>query len=304
LAGAAVPVAAKMSGMPGPPTQRRTGTVIGGRYEVRGLLGKGGQSAVYRARDLREGDEVALKILRRELVTDSDSRERMMREAQALASLHHTAAVSVLDQCWTEDGALVLVTELLHGQDLETVLAAAEARGVRVTVDAVRDLLQPIADTLEAAHQIGIVHRDLKPANILVIDPAHGGGTRLLDFGFAKFLRARSFTADGTVAGSPSYIAPEAWSGRTETLDHRMDVYALGAIIYRALAGHPPFRADNLADMLVAVTSHDRPSLHAVRPDLPRHIDDWVREALAIEPTDRFERIRALWRAFLTFASR
>ena len=289
--------------MAGVPTQRQLGAVIGGRYELRGLLGRGGQSSVYRARDLREGDEVALKILKRQFVTDSDSRERMMREAQALASLHHTAAVSVLDQCWTEDGALVLVTELLHGQDLETVLAAADARGVRVEIDTVRELLQPIADTLQAAHQIGIVHRDLKPANILVIDPAHGGGTRLLDFGFAKFLRARSFTAEGTVAGSPSYIAPEAWSGRTAALDHRMDVYALGAIIYRTLAGHPPFQADNLADMLVIVTSQDRPSLHAVRPDLPPHIDDWVRAALAIKPEDRFERVRALWRAFLSFAS-
>jgi serine/threonine protein kinase len=283
---------------------QRIGSVIKDRYEVLELIGQGGQSAVFRARDRRDGDEVALKILKGEFADDSDFRERMMREAHALASLQHTAALHVLDQAWTSDGALVLVTELLYGRDLESVLQYIEGHGGRVDLGLVRQLLEPVARTLEAAHAIGIVHRDLKPANIHVIDEAHGGGTRLLDFGYAKFVRARSFTAQGTVAGSPSYIAPEAWSGHPDTLDPRVDVYGLGAVIYRCLAGRPPFAAGTLPELLAAVTTSARPSLHAFRPDLPRSIDEWVGQALAIEPHERFDRVRALWQAFLSFAPR
>jgi serine/threonine protein kinase len=283
------------------PPPRRVGTVIAGRYKVLGVIGKGGQSIVFRGQDLREGDEVALKILKRELAGDADFRERMMREAHALASLHRTAALRVFDQCWTDDGALCLVTELLHGQDLEHFLQAIESRGTFASLATVCRVLEPIADTLEAAHAIGIVHRDLKPANVFVMDDAHGGGTRLLDFGFAKFTRARSFTAQGTVAGSPSYIAPEAWQGRPEQLDRGVDIYGLGAVVFRCLAGRPPFVSDDLADLLVAVTTADRPSLHSFRPDLPLAIDDWVRQALAIKPRDRFLRVMALWRGLRSF---
>jgi serine/threonine protein kinase len=275
--------------------------VIAGRYKVLGLIGKGGQSVVFRGQDLREGDEVALKVLKREFADDSDFRERMMREAQALASLNRTAALRVLDQCWTPDGALCLVTELLHGRDLEHFLYEFESQGRLADLLTVRKVLEPVAETLEAAHAIGIVHRDLKPANVFVLDDAHGGGTRLLDFGFAKFTRARSFTAQGTVAGSPSYIAPEAWEGRPEQVDRGVDIYGLGAVIYRCLAGRPPFVNDSLADLLVAVTTAKRPSLHALRPDLPPTIDDWVRQALAIKPADRFLRVFALWRGLCSF---
>jgi serine/threonine-protein kinase len=276
----------------------RQGELVGGRYEVLGLIGRGGQSSVFRARDTRAGDEVALKVLRADFAHDSDFRERMFREAQAMASLQGTAAIRVLDQAWTDDGALCLVTELLHGADLETHLGAIEARGERASPALVRELLDPIVITLEAAHSQGIVHRDLKPANIHVLDPDHGGGTRLLDFGFAKFVRARSFTAHGMIAGSPSYIAPEAWDGRSDQLDQRADVYGLGAVIFRCLAGRPPFISDNLADLMMLVKTAARPSLHALRPELPDALDAWVEHALAADPEQRFMTVRALWRPF------
>ena len=276
----------------------RLGELVGGRYEILGLIGKGGQSSVFRARDTREGDEVALKVLKGDFAHDSDFRERMFREAQAMASLQGTAAIRVLDQAWTDDGALCLVTELLHGSDLETYLGAIEARGERASPALVRELLDPIVNTLEAAHAQGIVHRDLKPANIHVIDPARGGGTRLLDFGFAKFVRARSFTAHGMIAGSPSYIAPEAWDGRSDQLDQRADVYGLGAVIFRCLAGRPPFTARDLVDLMTMVKSAPRPSLHALRPELPEALDAWVEQALAAGRDQRFMTVRALWRPF------
>jgi serine/threonine-protein kinase len=275
----------------------RLGQVVGKRYRLEAVLGKGGQSIVYAARDLRDGDEVAVKVHADAIAQDSEFRERMFREAQALAILHGTSAVRILDQQWTDDGALCLVMERLHGHDFEEWLHERESRGQRCDVATLIATFDPVVETLEFAHSHGIVHRDLKPGNIYLVDPARGGGVRLLDFGFAKFVRVRGLTREGVVAGSPSYIAPEAWRGNPATLDHRIDVYSLGAIAFRALAGRPPFVADDLAQLLRAVTSGERPSLHALRPDLPPAVDDWVRQALAIDPDQRFLRVRGMYSA-------
>jgi len=255
---------------------------------------------VFRAKDLKEGDEVAIKVIKGAFASDPDNRERMFREAQAMTILQGTAAVRVLDQRWTNTGLLCLVTELLRGYDLEAYIATFEYHHQQVSPADVVRVLSPIIDTLEVAHSHGIVHRDLKPANIYITDGGKGEGTRLLDFGFAKFTRARSFTAQGTVAGSPSYIAPEAWEGNPEELDHLIDVYGMGAVIFRCLAGHPPFVAESVADLMVAATTAPRPSLREHRPDLPPGVDPWAIEALAIRPSERFQSIRAAWRAFQT----
>lgn len=278
-----------------PHAQRRDreGEIVGGRYELMGLLGRGGQGSVYRARDLRDNDEVAIKVLADSFAEDSDWRERMFREARAMSTLSGTAAVRVFDQQWTVDGSLCLVMELLQGADLEDWLRALEEKGREFPLAAIPEIFRPIVDTLEVAHLNGIVHRDLKPGNIFVIDAGAGGGVRLLDFGFAKFTRMRSFTAAGFVAGSPSYMAPETWMGKTP--DHRVDVYALGALLFRALGGQPPFHAPDLHQMLVLATSSERPKLTPLRPDLPAAVDDWVEQALAIDPEQRFLNCRALY---------
>jgi serine/threonine protein kinase len=281
-----------------PPAPSRRGDVIDDRYELVELIGRGGQSMVFRAKDLKDGDEVAIKVIKGAFANDPDNRERMFREAQAMATLQGTAAVRVLDQRWTKGGLLCLVTELLRGYDLDAHLATFEYHQQLVSPTEVVRVLDPIIDTLEVAHSHGIVHRDLKPANIYVTDTNQGGGTRLLDFGYAKFTRARSFTAQGTVAGSPSYIAPEAWDGNPEELDHLIDVYGMGAVIFRCLAGQPPFVAERIADLMVAATTAPRPSLRELRPDLPPQVDPWAVTALSIQPRERFQSIRAMWRAF------
>jgi serine/threonine-protein kinase len=141
------------------------------------------------------------------------------------------------------------------------------------------------------------LHRDLKPGNIFV---QSDGSVRLLDFGFAKFLRMRSVTLAGHIAGSPSYIAPECWKETTESLDQRIDVYGLSAVVFRALAGRPPFVGDDVIQIMRQCSSAPRPSLHALRPDLPAAVDDWVQAALAIERDERFSTVRASWRALTT----
>ncbi|MBM4362036.1 MAG: serine/threonine protein kinase [Deltaproteobacteria bacterium] len=273
----------------------RVGSVVAERYQLVGQLGEGGQSAVYRALDLRDGDIVAIKILKPG--TDSEATERMAREAQAMASLHGTAALRVLDQVWTADGAMGLVTEFLEGQTLDQLLVAVESTGRHLATPFVLSLLEPVALTLAEAHARAIVHRDLKPENIFVIAPERGGGVRLLDFGFARFQRLRSLTAGDQVAGSPRYISPETWLGRKDVTDHRVDIYALGAVVFRCFAGRAPFESNDLVTLLHAATRDPRPKLTSFRPDLPSAVDGWVELALAIDPAGRFQTTVALFRA-------
>jgi serine/threonine-protein kinase len=276
------------------PLRDRCDEVVGERYRLVEVLDRGGQAAVYRGIDLRMGDEVAVKVLVPPAKADSAWRERMLREVHALTVLAGTAAVRVFHQVWGDDGTLFLIMELLRGANLETCLDAAQARQQQLGFADLRPILEPVVSTLETAHAAGILHRDLKPGNIFV---QSDGSVRLLDFGFAKFLRMRSVTLAGHIAGSPSYIAPECWKESTETLDQRIDVYGLSAVVFRALAGRPPFVGDGVLQIMRQCASAPRPSLHALRPDLAPAVDDWVKSALAIDPDERFTTVRAAWRA-------
>lgn len=273
------------------------GQVIRGRYRILGQVGKGAHGVVYRARDLETRGVVALKFLGKEGDLDPAFARRLEREASSMARLRGTSAVYVhgLERC--EDGRLFIVMEMLYGQDFETYLESAERLGGRLKAAMLLQLLRPIVDTLEAAHRQGIVHRDLKPSNVFIVDLEHGGGVRLLDFGLVKLLDAAALTADGMVAGTPSYIAPEAWRGDPKILDHRIDVYALGVIVFRALSGRLPYPSKNMIALYEWAREGERPSLSALRPKLPREIDDWVQRALAVEPEDRFQDVRTMWNA-------
>lgn len=271
------------------------GEVIAQRYELLDVIGRGGQGAVWRARDRTTDKLVAVKVIEGRAAKNPETVERIAREQQALVALSGTHAVEFLDLCTAEHGALCLVMELLHGQEFESWLVQLENRGQRCSAHRLWQILEPIATTLIKAHSVGIIHRDLKPGNIFVIDEAAGGGSRLLDFGFARLTDSRRVTATGMVMGSPSYIAPEMWKGQGRDADHRVDIYAFGVIVYRALAGELPFPNMAMHETLVAVTTAPRPSLLKHRPELPARIDDWVKRVLAIDIDARFPTLRACW---------
>jgi serine/threonine-protein kinase len=277
----------------------RTGQVIGNRYRLDALISRGGQGVIYRAFDMKDGDEVAIKILSDSYAEAPEWRERMFREAQAMVVLAGTHAVRVFDQQWSDEGHLCLVMELLDGVDYEDYLRERESRGEKLGIAELAKIMDPVVQTLEVAHHAGILHRDLKPGNLFVL---RNGSVRLLDFGFAKFVRMRSLTMAGFVAGSPSYIAPEAWKGDPALLDHRIDVYGLAAVIFRSLTGKPPFLAGELLELIKQATTGARPSLRALRPDLPPEVDAWVEQALAIDPDQRFVRVRGMWAALRNLA--
>jgi serine/threonine protein kinase len=270
----------------------KPGDLISKRYRILERLGAGAHGVVFRARDLETRGEVALKFLGDSKALDPEYGRRLEREAVAMARLRGTSAVYVHAIDTAQDGMLYVVMEMLHGKDFETYLTESERVGGRLKGNKLLEILRPIASTLDAAHGRGILHRDLKPANIFIVDPERGGGVRLLDFGLAKLVDASTLTTDGVIAGTPSYIAPEAWAGKSRALDHRVDVYGLGVLVFRALSGRLPPPSANVLDICRWATSGERPSLFALRPSLPRAIDPWVQKALAIAPGDRYQTVR------------
>jgi eukaryotic-like serine/threonine-protein kinase len=273
------------------------GSMIAGRYRLVEVLGRGAQGVLYRGYDTCDGDEVAAKVFR-PVAQDPNALERTFREAHAMMQLAGTAAVRILHHVRTPDGGMCLILELLRGRELKARLEELEAAKRRMSIGELTSIFEPIVETLEAARACGIVHRDIKPGNIFLLDPAHGGGVRLLDFGFARLMRSRPLTAEGMVAGTPSYIAPEVWMG-LPAIDHRADVYGLAVILYRVLAGSLPFGSD-LETLIKVVPNAPRPSLYALHTDLAPAIDGWVQQALAADREQRFGCARAMWRALLT----
>jgi eukaryotic-like serine/threonine-protein kinase len=275
--------------------EEQLGQILGGRYELRDVIASGGQGFLYRAKDTRDGGDVAIKVLRN-ASADPDAVERFVREANAMTQLAGTAVVKIFEQVKAGEGATGIVMELLRGRDLKDELEDLESRNERMPREQIFHLFGPIVKTLEAAREGGIVHRDIKPENIFVIHPAYGGGVRLLDFGFARFLNSRRITQEGMVPGSPSHISPEVWMG-VQDIDHRADVYSLAVVLFRVLGGKVPFAGANFIELMKAVTKGPRPSLRALRPDLPPSIDDWVQHALSADRDRRFARATAMWNA-------
>jgi serine/threonine-protein kinase len=277
----------------------QVGDVIDGRYKLLEIIGSGGHGSVYRAEDLEQSSmPVAVKCLHDNLTSQPVFLTRMQREARTMGLLAGTSATEIFAFNESKAGVFYIVMELCAGQDLESYLATQEAQNKLLPVDRVLELLGPIVDTLEAAHARNIVHRDIKPANVFVLETQSRGGVRLLDFGLAKEVVGGPGgvgTVDGTITGSPSYLAPECWAGKPRLLDHRVDIFALGVVIFRMLSGRLPFAGKKFVELMLAVARAPRPSLQAVRPELPGDVDVWVNKALASAATDRYQSVREMW---------
>jgi predicted Ser/Thr protein kinase len=221
--------------------------VVDGRYRVEAVIGRGGMGAVFRAHDLRLGRDVAIKVVRTDLVADPDARMRFEREAQIVAKLQHPAIVTVFDYGTLPDGAAFLVLEYVKGEDLRAVLK----RERRLSPDRTLALVGSVAAGIDFAHRAGVLHRDLKPENILL--PDGGIGAKVLDFGVAKLTDraagdpAQTHTQGGTIIGTPAYMAPEQLRG--DSVDGRADVYSLAVLTFESLTGRLPFGGGSLVDI-------------------------------------------------------
>lgn len=258
------------------------GRTFGGKYVIESCLGQGGFGAVYRARQLTVGRAVAVKVVRPG-PGDPLARERFLREATALARLQSRAVAMLHDFGEDADGLLYLVQEFADGRNLQEVL---RNEGTLPPLRVV-DLGVAVLEALVEAHTLGIVHRDVKPANIMLVPTRKGTEVvKLVDFGLAKAPMQggtlASITADDHIPGTPAYMAPEVWN--QQALTGAVDQYALGVVLYRALAGRHPFEHPTLPGLMQQHLYDPPPRLVGV----PAPLEAVLLRALAKRPQDRF----------------
>ncbi len=275
----------------------KEGQIIDGRYQLGTELGRGGHGVVFRAIDTQTNEPVAVKVLRQNISEDPQYSVRLWREAQSLRMLWGESVVRVHRFGHDADGYVYMVMEMLEGQTLDEYLSELEDFGDRMSAFEVLRTLDPVARALHTAHAKGIIHRDVKPANIFRVVAELGGGIRLMDFGLVKMQGAEQLTQVGMIAGSPSYIAPEVW--RAQEFDHRIDVYSLGAVVFRCLAGRVPFSAPDNLKLFMKVLKDPRPTLSAERPEISPEIDAWIAKALAVDVDQRYAYVSVMWNELL-----
>lgn len=264
------------------------GAVLAERYRIERVLGVGGMGVVVGATHLQLGEKVAIKFLKGEAVHDDDGIARFKREAWAAAKIKNEHVAKVTDIASLDDGRPYLVMEHLEGQDLGAVLD----EGVLSITTAVDYLLQA-SEAIAEAHKLGIIHRDLKPENLFVTRRADGSPwVKVLDFGISKFTGG-TITNTATLMGSPLYMAPEQLAS-AKHVDARVDVWALGVILFELLAGEAPFAGDTLPQICTSVMHGEPRRLQEAARHVPDALDAAVMRCLEKDPADRFPTIGGL----------
>ena len=267
-------------------------TMVGGRYELGELLGRGGMAEVRRAVDQRLGRSVAVKQLRADLATDSTFQARFRREAQSAAGLNHPTIVAVYDTGEETDpltGVSVpyIVMELVDGPTLRDVLKD----GRKILPERALELTQGVLEALSYSHKAGIVHRDIKPANVMLTP---NGGVKVMDFGIARAVADTSATMTQTAAviGTAQYLSPE--QARGEKVDARSDLYSTGCLLYELLVGRPPFVGDSPVSVAYQHLRETPLPPSQLDPEISPEIDAVVLKALAKDPAERYQSAREM----------
>ncbi|HXX69538.1 MAG TPA: serine/threonine-protein kinase [Polyangiaceae bacterium] len=266
-------------------SQARVGHTLGGKWRIVRLIDVGGMAAVYEAAH-RNGRRAAIKLLHKHYASNAEVRKRFLREGYVANKIDHPGAVAILDDDVAEDGSPFLVMELLEGESLATILSN---RGGRLPVDEALAIAGQILEVLAVAHANGIVHRDIKPANVLV---THAGHAKVLDFGLARIRDGAVSlipTAAGVVMGTAGYMAPEQARGQPDQVDLRTDLFALGAVLFRALSGRRIHERGNMVDMTIAAMKDPVVSLATAMPDAGHALVRAVDRALAFDKDARWQ---------------
>jgi serine/threonine protein kinase len=250
--------------------------LLGGRYRLRGILGRGGMAEVRDGWDTRLDRAVAVKLLHPVLSTQTDNRRRFEAEAKSAAALSHPNVVAVHDT-GEQDGTPYIVMERLPGRTLADMIANGP-----VPQPAVRIVLDQVLAALAVAHDAGILHRDIKPGNILF---TASGEAKVADFGIAKSAQL-DHTATGQILGTAAYLSPDRILGRPATAGD--DLYALGVVGYEALTGRRPYIQENLGALARAIMDERPPPVAALRPDVDAQLAAVVERAMAKSPAMRF----------------
>jgi serine/threonine-protein kinase len=284
------------------------GNVVAGKYRIKSVIGEGGMGTVFAAHHELLDVPVAVKVLSPTMVRTPGVVDRFSREARALARLKSEHVAHVMDVGTLEGGQPYIVMELLEGEDLRQRLARVGPLPVRQAVDYIMQALEAMAH----AHGAGIVHRDLKPENLFVTTASDGAEVvKVLDFGIAKLSQAtqspdssrlRALTTEHTSLGSPHYMAPEQVRDSSQ-IDHRADLWALGAILYELITGTEAFRGDSVGEIFGAVMHETPTPIEVLRPDAPWELDAAVTCCLTRDPNGRFANVAELANALAPLAS-
>src|SRR6516165_3765567 len=261
-------------------------------YRIIGKLGKGGMGVVYKAKDTRLDREVALKFLSDGMAQDQQALERFRREAKAASALNHPNICTVYD-IGEESGKAFIVMEYLDGTVLKDLIG-----GHPMELDRVVEISGEIADALAAAHVKNIIHRDVKPANIFMSEDGHA---KVLDFGLAKIavptkakneFTTLTVTQTGIAMGTLPYMSPEQLHGRC--VDHRTDIYSLGAVLYEMSTGQGPFVAGTTAELISSILRDTPKPVSGLRAELPTGLERIIERCLAKQPAERYASVREL----------
>ena len=288
--GAAQTPAAGMAALSTPNVTELLGATLSGRYLVTRKVGQGGMGAVYEATHTLIGKRVAVKVLLEKYAQREAIVKRLKQEAQLASSIGNEHIIDITDFGNTEDGRTFVVMEYLEGESMAECLA----RESMLPEQRILRIAQQAASALAAAHAKGVVHRDIKPENIFLLKRKEMDFVKVVDFGISKSLRATDeqeeqvrLTQTGMVLGTPLYMSPEQARG-DEDLDHRVDVYALGVIMYEAATGRVPFSGNNYLSVISQVLNEDPTPVREVRPELSEEFEAIVSRAMAKDCADRY----------------
>ena len=268
------------------------GTTLLGRYAVNRKIGQGGMGAVYEATHTLIGKRVAVKVLLDKYARKEQVVARLEQEARLASSIGHEHIIDITDFGQTDDGRTFVVMEFLEGESLSELLN----REGPLPEQRIVDIARQIASALGAAHAKGIVHRDVKPDNVFLLRRKDKDFVKVVDFGISKSLRSSDvgeeesprLTQTGMVLGTPLYMSPEQARG-DEELDARIDIYALGVIMYELATGRVPFTGTNYLAIISQVLNDEAKSPRAIRPELSEEFEAIVHKALAKERADRYQ---------------
>ena len=272
------------------------GQVLANRFTVTRRLGAGGMGAVYEATHAQLGRPVAIKVLHERHAARPEVAARLLNEGRLASTIHHPNIVDLFDVGETSDGRAFVVMELLEGESLAQRLRAHGPLDEKRALSIARD----VAGALAAAHEKHIVHRDVKPENVFLAVDAAGETVKVVDFGIAKLARvgedgAVSLTQTGVVVGTPLYMAPEQARG-DDHVDHRVDVYAVGVLLYECLTGQPPFLGSNALGVIQQILTAPPPPPRQLRPDgaIREATEQVILRAMAKAADDRYPTMAAL----------
>ncbi|MBI5488851.1 MAG: protein kinase [Deltaproteobacteria bacterium] len=274
----------------------RSGTILEGKYRLTRRLGEGGMGVVYEADHVQLQRRCAVKFVHEEIARNVEVCQRFLREARAAAAIGHPGIVQVFDVGVLPDGSHYLIMEFLEGESLAARLGRERPLPVATAVEVVSQSLA----ALGAAHREKIVHRDLKPDNLFLAGPTANPTVKILDFGICKLEtgEATRMTRSGAVIGTPFYMAPEQ-AGALADVDHRLDIYAMGVILYECLTGRLPFDGDNFTQIVIKILTERCPLPRALNPSIPPALEAVVVTAMERDRQQRYSTAEDMLRALV-----